>query len=463
MANKIVTKQKDSLLIIEDDPGLQKQLKWGLKNQYEISFAANANQAIAALRKHQPKVITLDLGLPPDPTNASEGLKLLEQILALQASTKVIVITGNDDRNNAIKAIQLGAYDFYQKPLELETLSFILSRAFQLTQLEEDVKTLSRKKYNEPLDGLISVSSSMLDIIQTVEKIAPVDITTLIQGESGTGKEVIARALHNLSPRKKQRFVAVNAAAIPDNLLESELFGYEKGAFTGAVKQTLGKIEYANKGTLFLDEIGDLPMPLQAKLLRFLQERKIERLGGRSEIEVDIRIVCASHKNIKDLIKEGLFREDLYFRLSEIAILLPPLRDRADDALILATEFVNKFSQQYNKKIKPLSDDAIQAIENNPWSGNVRELENKIKRAVIMSEGAFINSEDLDILDDKNTQEEIKNELPINLKAVREMADTQAIHRALTHTNNNISKAAELLGVTRPTLYTLFEKYHINP
>lgn len=446
---------KKVLLIVEDDPGLQKQLKWSFE-QYKVIIAGDKTEAITALRRYTPSVVTLDLGLPPDPANASEGLATLQEILSLAANTKIIVVTGNDDREVAVQAVAMGAYDFYQKPIEIETLNLIIDRAFQLTDLEKENERLTNRSH-EPLEGMIATSKQMLALARTVEKIAPSDVTTLLIGDSGTGKELFAKALHNLSTRKDKSFVAVNAAAIPENLLESELFGYEKGAFTGATKQTKGKIEYADKGTFFLDEIGDLSMGLQAKLLRFLQERCIERVGGRTEIAVDIRIVCATHRNLQDLINEGSFREDLYYRLSEMTIKIPPLRERDGDAIVIATAFVKRFSEQYDKKISGFSKIATEAIEHYPWPGNIRELENKVKRAVIMSEGTEISVEDLDL---KTIKE--NSSLPLNLKEVREIAETSAINRALSYTCNNISQTAKLLGVTRPTLYSLLNKYAIN-
>ncbi len=447
--------EKKTLLVVEDDPGLQKQLKWSFEN-YTVVIAGDRAEAITAVRRYQPSVVTLDLGLPPDPANASEGLATLKEILELTPATKIIVVTGNDDREVAVQAVALGAYDFYQKPVEIDILNLIIDRAFHLDELENENKRLANKT-EEPLQGMIAVSKPMLDLARMVEKIAPADVTTLLLGDSGTGKELLAKALHNLSPRKNKPFIAVNSAAIPENLLESELFGYEKGAFTGAAKQTRGKIEYADKGTFFLDEIGDLPMALQAKLLRFLQERTIERIGGRTEIPVDIRIVCATHRNLQELIAEGTFREDLYYRLSEMTIKIPPLRDREGDAIVIATAFAKRFSEQQHKNIKGFTKDAAQEIEAYHWPGNIRELENKVKRAVIMADNSYITSEDLEF-----THKQDDALFPLNLKEVREIAETTAIKRAISYSNNNISQAAKLLGVTRPTLYTLFNKYGIQ-
>ncbi len=447
---------KQVLLVVEDDLGLQKQFKWSFP-AYQVVIAGDRESAIDALRRYTPSVVTLDLGLPPDPANASEGLATLKEILELAPRTKVIVVTGNDDRENAIKAVAMGAYDFYQKPADIDVLNLIVTRAFQLNSLEQENIKLQQQT-SEPLSGIIAVSEKMQKLSRMVEKIAPSSITTLLLGESGTGKEVLARAIHGLSPRSGKPFVAVNCAAIPETLLESELFGYEKGAFTGAAKQTIGKIEYAQGGTFFLDEIGDLPFSVQAKLLRFIQERVIERLGGRGEIPVDVRIICATHKNVQDLIDAGSFREDLYYRVSEMVVNIPALRERDGDAIVIAKAFLNRYSEQESRDIKGFTTEAKHAIEAYSWPGNIRQLENKIKRAVVMADDVYIGLDDLAMA--ATTDE--NSSLPLNLKLVREHAETIAIKRALAHTDNNISNAAKLLGVTRPTLYTLFNKYGIE-
>lgn len=445
---------KKTLLIVEDDPGIQKQLKWSF-DQYQTIIVGERVEAITALRRYMPGVVTLDLGLPPDPTNASEGLKTLKEILLLAPSTKVIVVTGNDDRDNAVKAIAMGAYDFYQKPVDIDVLNLIIDRAFQLDQLEKENVQLQQNQ-KEPLKGIIATSESMQNLSRMIEKIAPSNVTTLLLGESGTGKEVLAKAIHGLSNRADKPFVAVNCAAIPENLLESELFGYEKGAFTGAAKQTKGKIEYADSGTFFLDEIGDLPISLQAKLLRFIQERTIERLGGRAEIPVDVRIICATHQNIKKQIEDGMFREDLYYRINEITVNIPPLRDRKGDAIVIATSLLKRFNQENNKKIRGFTKKAAQLIETYEWPGNIRQLENKIKRAVIMTDQSNLTAEDLDL------EHSDHEEIPLNIKHVREIAETNAIKRALAYTDNHVSNAAKLLGITRPTLYSMLTKYGIE-
>jgi two-component system NtrC family response regulator len=445
---------KKILLVVEDDLGLQKQFKWSF-GAYQTVIVGNRSDAISALRRYSPSVVTLDLGLPPDPTNATEGLATLKEILELAPATKIIVVTGNDDRENAIEAVALGAYDFYQKPVDIDILTMIIERAFQLSDLEKAYANLQHDGV-EPLSGIIASCKKMHDLSRMVEKVAPTKATVLLLGESGTGKEVLARAIHGLSDRAKKPFIAVNCAAIPETLLESELFGYEKGAFTGASNQTKGKIEYANTGTFFLDEIGDLPFALQAKLLRFMQERVIERVGGRQEIPIDVRIICATHQNLQDLIDDGKFRGDLYYRMSEVVVNIPPLREREGDAIVIATSLLRRFSEQNNKKIKGFTREATTAIETYSWTGNVRELENRIKRAVIMSDDNLITVADLELVE--NAEEAV----PFNLKEVRESAETIAIKRALIYCDNNLSNAAKLLGVSRPTLYSLLEKYDIH-
>ena len=442
---------KQKILLVEDDPGLQKQLKWSLSD-YELLIAGDRDSAITHLRRHEPPVVLLDLGLPPDVDGATEGIAALQEILSLSPATKVIVVTGNLDRSNAVQAIQLGAYDFFQKPFEPDVLALMISRALHVHGLETENRQLLARQRGSALQGLITSSEPMLEICRTIEKIAPANVTVLLLGESGTGKEVLARGVHDLSPRASKRFVAINCAAIPDTLLESELFGYEKGAFTGAAKQTIGKIEYANEGTLFLDEIGDLPMPLQAKLLRFLQERVIERLGGRGEIPVDVRIVCATHRDLAEMIREGSFREDLYYRLSEIAVSIPPLRERPGDPALLAQAFLERYAQEMGRNIRGFSSDALNALEAHGWPGNVREMENMIKRATIMTDSNQVTRADLGLRPGAVTP------APLNLRQARENAERIAITQALARSEGNIAQAAELLGITRPTLYDLMEK-----
>ena len=387
---------KRPLLVVEDDVGLQSQLRWCFED-YDVLIAEDRESAIAMVRRYEPPVITLDLGLPPDPANASEGLVTLEEILRCTPDAKIIVVTGNDDRDNAVKAVGMEAYDFYQKPVDADVLSLIVDRAHQFYELEQENRRLLRVEVDSPLDGIIAASPEMTKVCRTVEKVAPTDVSVLLLGESGTGKELLARAIHKGSSRAHERQSTINCAAIPDTLLERELFGYEKGAFTGATKQTLGKIEHANGGTLFLDEIGDLPAALQAKLLRFLQERVIERLGGREEIPVDVRVVCATHQDLSKKIGLGEFREDLFYRISEVTINIPPSRDRQGDALLLSWAFLREFSKGEGLQSRGFSGSAIDAIETYAWPGNARELENRVKRAVIMAEGATITAEDMEL------------------------------------------------------------------
>ena len=445
---------KKFLLIVEDDPGLQKQMRWSFSDN-ETLVASDRESALAQLRRFEPPVVTLDLGLPPDPDGASEGLATLEQILRLAPDTKVIVVTGNQDRGNAVKAVGMGAYDFYQKPFDPEILGLVVERAFRLHALQQENRRLQESS-DSSTHGIITRDPGMLAICRSVEKVAPSDATVLLIGDSGTGKELLARALHQLSPRSGKRFVAINCAAIPENLLESELFGYEKGAFTGASRQTRGKIEFADGGTFFLDEVGDLSPALQAKILRFLQERVLERIGGREEIPVDVRIVCATHRNLKRLIEEGGFREDLYYRLSEIVIAIPPLRERHGDATLLAHAFMNKFSRREGRALRGFSQEALDAIEAHAWPGNVREMENCIRRAIIMTDGSQIGVVDLGL------QAVSVRPEPLNLRQVRDEAERLAVAKALSRVDGNIAEAAQLLGVSRPTLYDLIKRHGLR-
>ena len=443
--------QKPILLIVEDDKGLQSQLRWHF-DQYETIFAETRADAVAAVRLHEAAVIIQDLGLPPDEDGVDEGFHCIQDILRIAPSSKIIVMTGKTDHENAIRAVGMGAYDFYHKPVDANTLDLIVQRAFHIFDLECDNRRLTLTNQT-PLEGLITNDPQMLKICRQLEKISPTTVTCTLLGESGTGKEVMARAIHQLSPRKKHRFVAINCASIPENLIESELFGYEKGAFTGANKQTLGKVETANEGTLFLDEIGDMPLNLQAKLLRFLQERVIERVGGRHEIPVDVRGVCATNKDLQKMVNEGTFREDLFYRICEMTVDIPPLRARQGDKSLLARHFQLKFTKEHSQSIAGLTPDAIAAVEGYSWPGNIREMENKVKRAVIMAEGKYLTREDLGLAE--------AGELSLNLRHVRQEAEKNAILRALSMTDNNVSAAAKLLGITRPTFYDLIKKYEM--
>jgi two-component system NtrC family response regulator len=441
------------LLIVEDDPALQKQMRWAF-DSYETVVADDRGSAIAQLRRFEPGVVTMDLGLPPHPDDPTEGFALLEEVQSLAPGTKVIVLTGQNDRANALRAVALGAYDFCTKPFEPEVLALTIDRAFRLHELQTENRRLQAAMPGKTMPGLLTLDPEMQRVCRTIEKVAPTSATVLILGESGTGKELLARALHEQSPRSANRFVAINCAAIPENLLESELFGYEKGAFTGATRQTPGKIEVAHGGTLFLDEIGDLPMSLQAKLLRFLQERVIERVGGRQEIAVDVRIVCATHQTLKDHIQAGRFREDLFYRLAEIVVEIPPLRARRGDAALLAHAFVRRFADEQRRGSLSLLPDAVAAIEGHGWPGNVRELENVIKRAVIIVDGPTISAADLGLAESDSEA--------LNLREVREEAERNAVLRALGRVNGNLTRAAELLGVSRPTLYDLMHRFGLK-
>ena len=450
-----MSEERPRLLIVEDDQGMQRQLKWCF-DDYEVLIAASREEALAMVRRHEPSVVLQDLGLPPDAEGVSEGMRTLREILALAPLTKIIVITGNADRDNAVRAVSSGAYDFYQKPVDTDVLKLLVGRAFRIYALEEQNRRLREAQLAVPLDGFIATDEAMFKVCRMIEKVAPTDASVLILGESGTGKELVARSIHAKSGRQGARFVAINCAAIPENLLESELFGYEKGAFTGAVKATIGKIETASGGTLFLDEIGDMPPALQAKLLRFLQDRVIERVGGRQEIAVDVRIVCATNRDLQQFIVEQKFRQDLYFRIGEVTINVPPLRDRAGGATVLAHAMLRKFSNVGGRPKRGFTEDATAALESYSWPGNVRELENRVKTAMIMAETPMLTSEDLGL------KQGAENGLLFNLKEVRTRAERQAIHQAMSITDGNVSKAAELLGVSRPTLYDLLEKYGIR-
>jgi two-component system, NtrC family, response regulator len=444
------------LLVIEDDEGLQRQLRWAYDG-YEVVCASDRQSAIDALRAHEPAVVTLDLGLPPDPDGTDEGFATLAEILRLKPDTKVIVATGHGARESATRAIAMGAYDFYKKPVDIDELGLIVARAFHLQGIEEENRRLETGTATV-LGSIITAAPEMLKVARTIERVSTADVSVMLLGASGTGKELLARAVHEKSGRKGE-FVAINCAAIPENLLEAELFGYERGAFTGAVKSNVGKIELAQGGTLFLDEVGDIPLPLQVKLLRFLQERVIERIGGRQPIAVDTRIVCATHQDLEAMIGDGRFREDLYYRLAEIVVKIPSLSERSGDAVLLARHFVNRFGRELNPGVQSLSPDAAEAIDAYGWPGNVRELENRIKRAVIMTDGKSVTAADLDLQAASEVGEDV---LPINLRAAREIADRKAIRQAMSRTDNNISGAAKLLGISRPTLYDLLKQYRLS-
>ncbi len=450
--------KKSTLLIVEDDEGLQAQLKWAY-DEFEVVIAGDRDSALALLRSEAPAVVTLDLGLPPDPDGTTEGFAVLDAIMELKPDTKVIVASGHGARESALKAIERGAYDFYQKPLDIEALGLIVRRAFNLHEIEDENRRLVANAGEDKtvLGRLITGAPEMVKVARTIERVASTSVSVMLLGASGTGKELLAQGLHNASDRADGPFIAINCAAIPENLLESELFGHEKGAFTGAVKTTEGKIESANGGTLFLDEVGDIPLPLQVKLLRFLQERTIERIGGRKAISVDTRIVCATHQNLEAMIGEGTFREDLFYRLAEIVVRIPGLAERHGDAVLLAKAFLKRFANEINPSVTGFGPDALTAIDAHQWPGNVRELENRVKRAVIMADGKLVHAEDLDF----DTDEEDKADV-LNLKAAREQADRRVIRHALARSEGNISSTAKLLGISRPTLYDLLKQYNLH-
>ncbi len=445
---------KPKLLIVEDDLGLQRQLRWAYEG-YDVITAVDRTAAIDAVRAEEPAVVTLDLGLPPDPDGTREGFATLAEILRIKPDTKVIVASGHGARESALQAIADGAWDFYAKPIDIDALGLSVARAFHVHALETENRRLAARGTGAGLGGIITAAPEMLKVTRTIERVAGADVSVMLLGASGTGKELLARGLHDASPRSKGAFVAINCAAIPETLLESELFGHEKGAFTGAVKTTEGKIEQAQGGTLFLDEIGDVPLPLQVKLLRFLQERTIERIGGRKAIAVDTRIVCATHQDVDAMVAAGSFREDLYYRLAEIVVRIPSLAERSGDAVLLAQHFLKSYAKSMHSAVTGLSPDARAAIAAWGWPGNVRELENRMKRAVIMAEGKLVTAADLDLA-------EGEAEPPINLRAARESADRSAIAHALARADGNISNTAKLLGVSRPTLYDLLKSYDLH-
>ena len=448
------------LLIVEDDPGLQKQLKWAFADDHEMQFASNREDAITAARRFQPQVVLQDLGLPPDADGVEEGFACIAALHELVPAAKIVVMTGREGREHALRAVREGAFDFCQKPTDVEVLRVILDRAARIHELEAENSRLRASTQSTALPGVIATSDAMVKVTTMIRKLAPTQSTVLLLGESGTGKERLAAALHQLSNRANKPMVALTCAAIPENLLESELFGYERGAFTGAVKQTIGKIEGASGGTLFLDEIGDMPMPLQAKMLRFLQERVIERLGGRTPIPVDVRIVAATNVDLEAAVARGTFRQDLVYRISEVAVNIPPLRDRTGDAVVIAQAFLRAAAERHGRSnTLRFSPGAVQALQNHNWPGNVRELENRVNRAAILAEGDAVNATDLGLAEPEATA----GELPFtNLRDVRNRAEAEALRRALALAEGNVSRAAELLGISRPTLYDLMERAGIS-
>src|SRR5882762_7000849 len=442
------------LLIVDDDAGLLRQLRWAFSD-HKVYTASTRQEAIAVVEKDSIPVAIVDLGLPPDPDGASEGLAILAEILAVATATKVIIATGNETREHALRAIALGAYDFYQKPINIDVLQLIVSRAGQMFELEAENRRLLEAALASPIDGIIANSTGILRVLRTIEKIAPTDVAVLLRGESGTGKELLAQAIHKLSARARDPFVPINCAAIPETLLESELFGHEKGAFTGAVKQTIGRIESADGGTLFLDEIGDVPLPMQVKLLRFLQNQVVERVGGRQPVQVDVRIVCATNQDLELMMAEGRFREDLYYRLNEVTVRVPPLRERASDGVVLANFFMRRLAAEYGRSVRGFGTDALAAMSEYAWPGNVRELENRVKRAVVMTDGPLLSAADLGLA--------ASGEKPqsLGIREARARAEREVLQLALAQAGSNLSKAAKLLGISRPTLYDLMQQHQI--
>ena len=443
------------LLIVDDDPGLLRQLRWAF-SEHKVYPASTRQEAADLVRKDPVPVAIVDLGLPPDPDGASEGLAILADILAIAPATKVIIATGNETREYALRAIALGAYDFYQKPIDIDLLQLIVARAERIFDLEAENRRLLEATAASPIDGIIASSPEMSKVLRNIEKMAATDVAVLLRGESGTGKELLARAVHTLSVRAREPFVPINCAAIPETLLESELFGYEKGAFTGALKQTIGRIESADRGTLFLDEIGDVPLPMQVKLLRFLQDQVVERIGGRNPVQVDVRIVCATNQDLDLMITQGRFREDLYYRLNEVTVQIPPLREREGDTVALASFFLSRFAAEYGRLARGFSAAALAALKDHPWPGNVRELENRVKRAVVMSDGPVLSAADLGLT------ASAEDAPSLTIRDARARAEREVLQLALAQAGSNLSKAAKLLGISRPTLYDLMQQHRIG-
>lgn len=453
----------EKILIVDDTEEIRKQLKWGLAKDYEVLTAGDGKEALAVFFKHRPKVVTLDLGLPPDPAGTEEGFRCLEEMLRTDPAAKVIVLTGNEERASALRAVQTGACDFYQKPIDINELKVVIKRSFHIRSIEDDNRRMqiALERKSTQFGGMMGQCPQMEQVFSTIRKVASADVPVFVTGESGTGKELVARAIHALSLRHDRPFIPINCGAIPENLLESELFGYEKGAFTGAHARKQGKVEYAHHGTLFLDEIGELTGGLQVKLLRFLQEKVIQRVGGREDIPLDARVVSATNTDITKAIAEGSFREDLYYRTSVIAIHLPPLRERGSDIMLLANLFLRRFCEGSSRKVRGFSGESVKRLESHDWPGNVRELENRVQRAVIMTDSPLIEPTDLGFADAAPSGGVTVDE-KLTLRDARDRVERELIAIAIKEQNGNIAKAADALGVSRPTLYDLMKKHGLN-
>ena len=458
---------KPKILIIDDDEEIRTQMKWAVAAEYNVALAGDRQEAIEVFRTHGPQVVLLDLGLPPSPNDTSEGMATLAALLTLDRSAKVIIISGQSDRDNAVRAIGAGAYDFLSKPMDVEHLRLLLQRCVFVSELERDYRQLQDEERPGMFEGILGSHPKMEEVFKIVGKVAKATAPVLILGESGTGKEMVANAIHRRSPFKNKPFIAINCNAIPENLIESELFGYEKGSFTGANTQKIGLIETAAGGTLFLDEIGDLPPPVQVKMLRFLQEKRIQRIGGRQEIEVEVRVLAATHVDLTKAIEQGRFREDLYFRLAVVTCKLPPLRERGDDVVLLAQDFLKRFGKQNGRENLSFEPQALKAIARYPWPGNVRELQNRIQRAVIMADSRRICCEDLEIENSTGSREtgpssSIDLAQGGGLKEARETVERELVSQALERNYRNVTAAAKELGVSRPTFYELMNKLGIS-
>ncbi|MBI5194577.1 MAG: PEP-CTERM-box response regulator transcription factor [Nitrospirae bacterium] len=446
------------LLIVDDDDSIRSQMRWALSKDYAVFEAYDSASALNIVNASHPQVVMLDLGLPPKPRTAEEGLRTLKEILAFDPNIKVIIVSGNTERENALKAIDMGAFDFFTKPPVMDEVRVVIKRAFHMSELEQENLTLQRQSQADGVEGILGNSPAMELLFQSLRKVSTVDVPVLILGESGTGKELTARAIHKLSDRREGPFIVINCGAIPETLLENELFGHEKGAFTSADARKKGKIEYAEGGTLFLDEVGELSLPLQVKLLRFLQEHVIERVGGREEIAVDVRVVAATNRDLKESIDIGKFREDLYFRLSVITLFMPPLRERGDDISLLSRAFLNRFSREFKKPVRGFADDVSKVLNNYNWPGNIRELENRIKRAVVMADTDLLSAADLEFASSKNKSPKKF----ASLQEAQEALETTLATDALTKNNGNVTHAARELGVSRQTLTAMIRKYGIT-